>query len=285
MFLYYYAGFDKVSNFGDELNPYIWEKFLPGIMNNDEDELFVGIGTLLNDRIPEAKKVIVMGSGVGYGKLPDRSVIDKWDIYCLRGKLSIAKLGVSDKLLATDPAILVHQLFKEELPKKYRFAYMPHWMNMGSGWQAVCDSLNFKLLDPLDSVENIIKGIKESEVVITEAMHGAIVSDALRVPWIAVHSDFGDNLPFKWQDWCSSLDLDFSSTNIGRLWHPEDIASASVPKRLIKSSGAPVMQLIVEKRLSAIARKNEPVLSDFGKFNVAVARVEDAIVRFGQKYN
>jgi len=240
MLLYYYSGFDQMNNFGDQLNPYIWEKYLPRILNQDDDEIFVGIGTLLNDRIPISKKIIVMGSGVGYGELPNKSITDKWDIICLRGKLSAKQLCVSDKLVASDPAILVHNLFKEEPKKKYNYAYMPHWMNMGDGWKEICDNLGYKLLNPLDSIENIIKSIQETEVVITEAMHGAIVSDALRTPWIAVHSSFGDHLPFKWQDWCSSLQLKYDSESLARVWHPEDISVSSSAKKLLKISINPI---------------------------------------------
>ncbi len=285
MLLYYYSGFDKVSNFGDELNPYIWEKYLPGILDQNDDEIFVGIGTLLNDRIPGTKKIIIMGSGVGYGKLPGKSITENWEIFCLRGQLSADKLCVSSKLVASDPAILVHNLFKEDIPKKYKYAYMPHWMNMGSGWKDVCDNLDFKLLDPLDSIENIIKGIKESEVVITEAMHGAIVSDALRTPWIAVHSSFGDHLPFKWQDWCSSLKLDYESENIARVWHPEDIKTISTTKKFVKTIMKPIRQRLIEKSLMKIASNTKPVLSQNSNFNDAIEKVEESIEKFKKKYN
>ena len=285
MLLYYYRGFEHVNNFGDALNTYIWDKYIPGILNDNDDEIFVGIGTLLNDRIPNAKQVVVMGSGVGYGKLPDRSITDKWEIYCLRGRLSVEKLGVSNGLMASDPAILAHYLFKGEITKKYKYAYMPHWINMGNGWKTVCDNLDYKLLDPLDSIENIINGIKESEVVITEAMHGAIVSDALRIPWIAVHSAFGDYLPFKWQDWCSSLDLNYNSTSIARLWHSEDIETVSGAKRFVKSSIGPVRQLIIEKRLKSIANNRHPMLSTNRNFNFAIEKVENSIERFKHKYS
>ncbi len=282
MQLYYYAGFEGVSNFGDELNLFIWNNYLSGIFDDIDDEVFVGIGTLINKRIPKAKRVIIMGSGVGYGELPSPEIISGWEIYCLRGKLSAKKLGVSESLVATDPAILMHKLFSRAVQKKYKFAYMPHWMNMGKGWEVVCENLGFRLIDPLGSVEDVVKGIQESEIVIAEAMHGAIVADALRVPWIAVHSNFGDYFPFKWEDWCSSLDIEYTSTGLARVWHPEDISTLSILKKIVKKSFSSINLSLLESRLKKIAINNEPTLSVDDKFKTALEKIEYAVNRFKQ---
>jgi len=71
------------GNFGDDLNPWLWPKLLPGIIDEDGSTLFVGIGSIINQFIPDAPLKIVFGSGVGYGTPP---VIDerKWKVYCLR---------------------------------------------------------------------------------------------------------------------------------------------------------------------------------------------------------
>ena len=39
-------------------------------------------------------------------------------------------------------------------------------------------------------------------------MHGAIVADTLRVPWIPVRTN-PKILPFKWLDWCQSVKLPY----------------------------------------------------------------------------
>lgn len=43
MKLFYY---EPGNNFGDQLNPWLWQKLIPGILDNDETNTFVGIGTL-----------------------------------------------------------------------------------------------------------------------------------------------------------------------------------------------------------------------------------------------
>jgi succinoglycan biosynthesis protein ExoV len=68
MQLYYF----KVhhGNFGDDLNPWLWPQLLPELMQGAGDELLVGIGTLLNHRLPAAPLKHVFGSGHGYGRKP-----------------------------------------------------------------------------------------------------------------------------------------------------------------------------------------------------------------------
>ena len=65
MQLYYFK--DRHGNFGDDLNPWLWGQLLPEVLRGPSDELFVGIGTLLNHRLPAAPIKHVFGSGHGYG--------------------------------------------------------------------------------------------------------------------------------------------------------------------------------------------------------------------------
>ncbi len=58
MKLYYFI--DPSGNFGDDLNPWIWDRLLPDFFDQNADTLFIGIGTLLNHRIPYAAKKIVL---------------------------------------------------------------------------------------------------------------------------------------------------------------------------------------------------------------------------------
>jgi succinoglycan biosynthesis protein ExoV len=279
MKLYYYQGFSNVKNFGDELNSLVWDNYLPGLLKEESDgTIFIGIGTLLNDKIPDSCKTIIMGAGVGYGKLPSSKVVNHWKIYCLRGKLSADKLNVSHQLVASDPAILLHKIKRNRDEKKYAVSYMPHWMNMGGSWNIICKNIGFNLLNPLSDKNKIIRDIASSELVITEAMHGAIVSDALRTPWIAVHSNFGDHFPFKWMDWSSSLGLKYESNKIIRLWHAEDFQPDLLCK--VKRMLNPVKMEVISKRLLRIASTIPPSLSNEHSLHNAIEKLESAIHRF-----
>jgi succinoglycan biosynthesis protein ExoV len=70
MKLYYFDGKARefeIGNFGDDLNPWLWNKVLPVVFDDDERSLFVGIGTLLNHRLPQKSQKLIFGSGFGYG--------------------------------------------------------------------------------------------------------------------------------------------------------------------------------------------------------------------------
>lgn len=62
MKLFYYK--EKIGNFGDDLNLWLWPRIAPGLLDNDEQTFFVGIGTLLNSALPEKKNYIRLWRGV-----------------------------------------------------------------------------------------------------------------------------------------------------------------------------------------------------------------------------
>jgi succinoglycan biosynthesis protein ExoV len=101
MQLYYFK--DRRGNFGDDLNPWLWRQLLPEVLQGSPDELFVGIGTLLNHRLPAAPLKHVFGSGHGYGRKP---VIDsQWQFHAVRGFETARALGLPKETVITDAAI------------------------------------------------------------------------------------------------------------------------------------------------------------------------------------
>ena len=43
MKLFYFRS--SYGNFGDDINPYIWTKLIPDVIDGDDDAIFLGIGT------------------------------------------------------------------------------------------------------------------------------------------------------------------------------------------------------------------------------------------------
>ncbi|HEX8218489.1 MAG TPA: polysaccharide pyruvyl transferase family protein [Chloroflexia bacterium] len=210
MRLYYYR--DPIGNFGDDLNPWLWSRLLPGVLDDVGNTLFVGIGSVLDHRIPAAPVKVVFGTGVGHRRLP--AIDERWKIYCVRGPLSAAALRLPQELAITDPAVLVGTQALQEEAKLYAVSFMPHFRTEarlaaeGVDLETICRDVGLNYIDAMSGVEKVLTGIRRSEIVIAEAMHGAIVADALRVPWVPVQLS-GQVLSLKWQDWCKSLDLEY----------------------------------------------------------------------------
>lgn len=214
MKLYYFK--DEQGNFGDDLNPWLWDSLFPGILDEVDDHLFVGVGTLLNHRIPIAPRTTVFGSGHGYGQLPD--IKSTWDFYCVRGPMTAKALGLDPALAITDPASLVPLFYQEQQPEKYKVSFMPHCDSARLGdWAAVCDLAGIHFIDPRSHYFEVFAQIKSSALLVTEAMHGAILADAFRIPWIPVKA-YPHISEYKWQDWLMSVGLTTPLQGLTPVW-------------------------------------------------------------------
>ncbi|MBK6266521.1 polysaccharide pyruvyl transferase family protein [Marivirga sp. S37H4] len=210
--------FYQSKNFGDALNPYIFKHFLPNFFDKESDFSFVGIGSILGLRqVQEAKRKIIFSSGFAYGSIP--KIDSSYDIFCVRGPMTCDVLNIHKKYAISDGAILLQFMEKAHAEKKYPFSFMPHWESaLKFDWKGICHEAGIHYISPTDNYSEVIDQIKQSEVVIAEAMHAAIVADALRVPWIPVKAYGGIN-SFKWQDWTQSLNLAYKPQKIRPLFN------------------------------------------------------------------
>ncbi len=212
MKLYYYV--DPRGNFGDDLNPWLWHQLIPDLIDDREDELFVGIGTLLNNRVPSEPRKIIFGSGAGYGSsLP--TIDEKWKFYCVRGPITATKLDLAKDLAITDSAALVSKVFNSSRMIRSGIAFVPHHVSAWNmDWAAICGELGIRYIDPRRGVDTVLSEIARSSAIITEAMHGAIISDAFRIPWMPVVF-YEHILAEKWMDWTQSLSLGYEPAYLG----------------------------------------------------------------------
>jgi succinoglycan biosynthesis protein ExoV len=215
MKLYYYK--DPAGNFGDDLNPWLWPKLLPDVFDEDTAEWFVGIGTLLNHRLPSDGRLHIFGSGVGYGEKMRQDAAVKF--HAVRGFKSAHALGLPPELAVTDAAVLLR---KVDVPAPARVAGRIGVMLTGASlerfdWQSVCDRAGMVMISCHWSVDRVLAEIQSCDLLLTEAMHGAIVADTLRVPWTPITCS-NIVLAFKWEDWLSTLSLSYVPEHIEPLF-------------------------------------------------------------------
>jgi succinoglycan biosynthesis protein ExoV len=212
---YYFKG--HVPNFGDDLNAWLWPQLIPEVLaDRESDAMLLGIGSILFDTFPRALRKVVLGSGyAGYTAKP--AVDDKWTFYFVRGPRTAAALGLDPDLAVTDAAILLRAVHPpaDRAEKRYPVSFMPHWESAELGiWEEVADAAGIHLIDPRSSVESTLDQLAASELLIAEAMHGAIVADALRVPWVPIMPNSSKH-HFKWRDWSESLGVDYQPNRLG----------------------------------------------------------------------
>lgn len=264
-------------NFGDAINGIIWNEVLPNVFDNNEDVVFVGIGTLINNYLYKwtsgSRIRIIFGTGVGYTNSPPQ-LDDSFIIYCLRGPLSAWKLGLPSELAITDPAILISKIVKSVSSKSYKTSYMPHFYNSGKGWEIACKELDIHYIDPSAPIENVLADINSSEVLLTEAMHGAIVADSLRVPWVPIVT--ADNISIeKWYDWTATVSLtDVRHKRMQTFYQPKQKVDYLTPLRKIKNSFETRKAV---SDLRKILKTCKPYLSSDQTFDVLMSRLDEKL--------
>lgn len=272
MKLHYYKPDNNTSNFGDELNVFIWKKYFSDLFDNSSSKVFFGIGTIIKEAekyYSEVEEVLVFGSGVRSDKI---KILDNVKIIFVRGPLSAKVLEVPKKYI-TDPAILTPNVFKVsdcDKKKKWKFSYMPHFSSSNDNYKNVFNSIGVNYIDPTDDVEKIIKEINQTKILLTEAMHGAIVADAYRVHWIPIKSYESFNY-FKWNDWALSNKLNIYINVIPRFY-----SNDRGIKFLIK-------KFLFILKMSKI-KKRKPYLSSNEVFNENLRKIQKAIVGFKKDY-
>ncbi len=283
MKLTYFQG--DPPNFGDELNAWIWNSVLPeGFLDEDTDVLFLGIGSIIQDIYPTDARKVVFGSGfsAGYANVPD--VHDgTWDIRFVRGAETCTALGLPTEFAITDAAVLLRAVDLPPPTPGLGPAFMPHYVSVERGdWQKVCDLAGVHFIDPTKDTRAILADIQGASVVVAEAMHGAIVADVLRTPWIGVQTMHHIHRK-KWFDWAGSLGIDFrpallQPSNGREAWafHTGRYGSGPGARAVFDHwTFRPINHLLARRAAQSMRRllRSTPSLSDADKIEEATTRV------------
>lgn len=196
------------ANFGDEINAFMWQELLPpDFLDENGSELFLGIGSILWDHLPRAPMKHVMGSGFGGYTAPPDAHDGSWNVVWVRGPITAERMKLDPDLAICDSAILLRATTLPQPVARSGTIFIPHFESAARGsWEKACALAGIDYVDPRGDCRETLSQILGAKLVITEAMHGAIVADALRVPWIAIMPFFPQHRA-KWEDWARSLGI------------------------------------------------------------------------------
>lgn len=285
MILYRWQGVS--SNFGDELNTILWPHLLPNFFDGDPAVRFLGIGSVLDHR--HSSQAIKLVAGSGYAGYERKPYLDQtWIIHWVRGPRTAATLGLPANLALGDPAVLVPKAVDVSAQDGREIGFMPHFENAASGaWQQAAALAGVRLIDPRDPPLAILQAIGRCRLLLSEALHGVIVADALRVPWIAIRPLARVHRP-KWLDWADTMEVRprFHSLTASTPseWAGTSLLTSFHTTRTWLERHEPHLKRVVSKRLVAragqalrLAAAASPQLSTDTALDRCQSRMLDAV--------
>lgn len=239
---------DRVSNFGDTIGPYLVSKITKkpvfNIINKTEPGL-MAVGSIL--QLIDRKNMVVWGSGLI--SEPTSEQINnlknyKPKILSLRGKqtaiiLRKAGVDVPDESTYGDPALVLPRFYRPTITQRSGVSLCPHYIHKQ---HFLSDSNNMKIniIDVQLDMKSVIDEICSSRVCISTSLHGIIIAQAYNIPWVWLEIEdnnlVGDD--FKFNDFFSTIDASAVSHVKTTLFELKNIdfqalaKSASLPSKL-----------------------------------------------------
>lgn len=282
MRLFYYKS--RHGNVGDDLNAILWPKvFSPSFFDDESDRLFLGIGSIFDDRaeILNPIRPIVFGSGLRSRRKAPADP-GRFDIRFVRGPRSahiLKRIGVK---YISDPAIIAPTYLPPKPQEKTdRLGYVPYFMTPDSLNRQIAEAIGAKMIPPTLSPQDFIDEIASCDRILSEAMHGAILADAYRIPWAGCRLmsglSEGRTSLFKWADWMESLGI-----RAGLQGSIPEMAFYA-PRRLRRIlNGYAIDRAVLTTR--KIVQEDHWYLSDSGALRVAQEKIHDEVERLRQDY-
>lgn len=205
-----------IGNFGDDMNDWFWDDIFPEFHALAPDRTMFGIGSILwKQNVEKFDRILVMGSGTGVGLLP-KALPEDTMIGFVRGPRTAEYFGLDPALAISDPAICTPRTraFERAPVHHGETVLVPHCgtVTMPLDWDRLAARAGMRMVSPSGESKSVIAEIAGAGLVVTESLHGAIIADAFRVPWIAVAMRPNFN-SYKWHDWARPLGVDLEVEN------------------------------------------------------------------------
>lgn len=197
-------------NFGDDINFSFLTEITGKIhkkYNNEFKTNYLMIGSIFIDKyINDFTEV--WGSGMLRHKIlykkPNK-------VYAVRGPKTrdiCLQSNIDCPEIYGDPALLIPYYYYPYIMKKYKLGIIPHHSHINSDiLNKFKDNENIKIINftKYNDWKDIIKEIIECEFIVSESLHGLIISETYRIPniWISLGNNIGQNL--KYEDFFLSI--------------------------------------------------------------------------------
>jgi len=204
--------FTRVRNFGDLLNPDIFEYLGYHAVNVGINETkCIMVGSVI-DFLPSNYNGSIIGAGLMFNQ---NVVLPAARIFGLRGYLTKRNLNIkTNEITIGDPGLLVSEIYQLPHNKKYTLGIVPHYNDINDNKIKLLldrNSDNVKIINVMDRPKKVLEKICECEHILSSSLHGLIVADSLNIPntWIYLSSKVaGDG--FKFYDYASSINRQIS---------------------------------------------------------------------------
>lgn len=222
MIPFYYS--TNRRNFGDALNPYLFERVLKIPVKHSplKQASMTGVGSLLQKCVAPRYELFkragvffkpelqVMSSGFIAAVPGNYALIRKLDIKAIRGlesrRIIESITGTPCRAAVGDGGMLYPLLLEKQPAKKYSLGIIPHYRDQQL---PVVKELaaHFKgsvIIDVQGEPLEVLQQIASCERILSSSLHGLIIADALEIPNRHVH--FSDNVRgngFKFTDYYS----------------------------------------------------------------------------------
>ena len=150
----------------------------------------------------------------------------------MRGPLTAKVLGLDEKLIVSDGAMLLSQVpgsircRRANATASSSCRITTRSIPAHGTRSARAPGSNISIRAP--TAARRLQRIRSAKLVVADAMHAAITADALRVPWVPVTTS-REISTFKWLDWTASLDMPYEPIALPQSTTAEAVRSATLP--------------------------------------------------------
>lgn len=286
--------YHQSHNIGDFINEIVFDEILK--LPHRDNEVVLGIGTILGLKKPRENFIYhVFGSGIShdqlntYGKF-DQSKIDQYVFHGVRGPITANSVNYHHPpLISGDFAYLLPSKIQPTKNfKSEKVGFIPHKdsLRFYDDWGPLLKKYKIHFISPLLAPQEFVDEIHKCERVMCEAMHGAILCDAYRIPWLPVFT-FGGISKSKWNDWLLSMKHENISFKYLRgprnaHWKTEKLQSllGSKCSGYLANQFEHTMAMIFSVRLWLLSRRGQFYLSPLETVSHTIALQSKLLVDF-----